>query len=42
MRDHFDALKNRKFADIARALKITTAEVQDIAATIGELDPGRA
>jgi len=39
VRDHFDALKNRKFADIARALKITPHEVQDIAATIGELDP---
>ena len=39
VRDHFDALKNRKFADIARALKITPHEVQEIAAVIGELDP---
>lgn len=39
VRDHFDALKNRKFTDIARALKITPHEVQDIAAVIGELDP---
>ena len=39
VRDHFEALKNRKFADIARALKITPSEVQDIASAIGELDP---
>ncbi|MBD3221348.1 RNA polymerase factor sigma-54 [bacterium] len=39
VRDHFDALKNRKFAEIARALKITTAQVQEVAASIGELDP---
>ncbi|MEZ4387697.1 MAG: RNA polymerase factor sigma-54 [Candidatus Krumholzibacteriia bacterium] len=39
VRHHFDDLKNRKFADIARALKITPHEVQDLAATIGELDP---
>jgi len=39
VREHFDALKNRKFADIARALKITPGEVQEIAAVIGELDP---
>ena len=39
VRDHFDALKNRKFTDIARALKITPHEVQEIAAAIGELDP---
>jgi RNA polymerase sigma-54 factor len=39
VRDHFDALKNRKFADIARAMKISTAEVQEISSVIGELDP---
>ncbi len=39
VRDHFDALKNRKFTDIARALKITPHEVQELAAAIGELDP---
>ena len=39
VRDHFEALKNRKFNDIARALKITPSEVQDIASAIGELDP---
>ncbi len=39
VRDHFDDLKNRKFADIARALHITPQEVQDLAARIGELDP---
>jgi RNA polymerase sigma-54 factor len=36
---HFDALKNRKFGDIAREMKITTREVQEIAERIGELDP---
>jgi len=36
---HFDALKNRKFADIAREMKITPKEVQSIAQHIGELDP---
>jgi RNA polymerase sigma-54 factor len=39
VRDHFEALKNRKFAEIARALHITPGQVQDIAAAIGELDP---
>ena len=39
VRDHFEALKNRKFNDIARALKITPSEVQVIASAIGELDP---
>jgi len=37
--NHFEALKNRKFADIARALKITPHEVQELAISIGELDP---
>ena len=36
---HFEALKNRKFADIAREMKITPKDVQDIAQRIGELDP---
>ncbi len=36
---HFDALKNRKFGDIAREMKITPKEVQTIAQRIGELDP---
>jgi RNA polymerase sigma-54 factor len=36
---HFEDLKNRKFGDIARAMKITAREVQDIAGRIGELDP---
>jgi len=39
VRDHFDTLKNRKFAEIARALRITPQEVQAAAARIGELDP---
>lgn len=39
VRGHFEALKNRKFTDIARALKITPHEVQEMAASIGELDP---
>jgi len=36
---HFDSLKNRKFSDIAREMKITPKEVQTIAQRIGELDP---
>jgi RNA polymerase sigma-54 factor len=39
VRDHFEALKNRRFTDIARELKITPLEVQEIAEVIGELDP---
>lgn len=39
VRHHFEALKNRKFADIARAMKITPQDVQALAASIGELDP---
>jgi len=36
---HFEALKNRKFGDIAREMKITPKEVQTIAQRIGDLDP---
>ncbi len=39
IRRHFDALKARKFGEIARDLKITIQEVQEIAERIGELDP---
>ena len=39
IQDHFEALKTRKFGDIARELKITPREVQEIAERIGELDP---
>lgn len=39
VRRHFEALKARKFGDIAREMKITLAEVQAIAERIGELDP---
>ncbi|HPF71137.1 MAG TPA: RNA polymerase factor sigma-54 [Candidatus Krumholzibacteria bacterium] len=39
IRHHFEALKNRKFAEIAREMKIGTADVQEIATRIGELDP---
>jgi RNA polymerase sigma-54 factor len=39
IKNHFDAIKMRKFADIAKILKITPLEVQDIALKIGELDP---
>ncbi|MFH2053919.1 MAG: RNA polymerase factor sigma-54 [bacterium] len=39
IRHHFESLKNRKFGDIAREMKITPHEVQDIAKRIGELDP---
>ncbi len=37
--NHFDALKTRKFGDIAREMHITVQEVQAIAERIGELDP---
>lgn len=39
IRHHFEALKNRKFGDIAREMKVTPKEVQEIALRIGELDP---
>ncbi len=39
IRHHFENLKNRKFSDIARAMKITPHQVQEIAQRIGELDP---
>ncbi len=39
IKNHFDDLINRRFAEIARTLKITPREVQDIAQRIGELDP---
>jgi len=39
IRDHFDALKNRKFNEIAKDLHITTQEVQALAQEIGRLDP---
>jgi len=39
IRHHFEALKNRKFGDIARELKITPKQVQELAEHIGELDP---
>jgi len=39
IKNHFESLKNRKFGDIAREMKITPKDVQDIAIRIGELDP---
>lgn len=39
IRHHFENLKNRKFGDIARQMKITPHQVQEIAQRIGELDP---
>lgn len=39
VKDHFEALKNRRFNDIARDLKLTVKDVQEIAERIGELDP---
>ena len=36
---HFEALKNRKFNEIAREMKITPKQVQELASRIGELDP---
>jgi len=39
IKHHFEALKNRKFSDIAREMKTTPKEVQSVAQRIGELDP---
>ena len=39
IRHHFEFLKHRKFSDIARLMKITPHQVQEIAQRIGELDP---
>jgi len=37
--DHFDALINHKWKDIAKALDIKPADVQDAADELGQLDP---
>ncbi len=39
VREHFDALKNRKFGEIAKEMRISPHEVQEIAKEIGQLDP---
>ncbi len=39
IKNHFESLKNRKFADIAKEMKNTPKDVQEIAQRIGELDP---
>ncbi len=39
VRDHFDALINHRWTDIARDLSITPKEVQDAADAISHLDP---
>ncbi len=39
IRNHFEALKNRKFNEIAKELHITAQEVQELAQEIGRLDP---
>ena len=39
IRHHFEALKNRKLNDIARDMRISVKEVQEIAQRIGDLDP---
>jgi RNA polymerase sigma-54 factor len=36
---HFEALKQKQYQDIARALKVTPADVQDAAREIGVLNP---
>jgi RNA polymerase sigma-54 factor len=36
---HFEALKQKQYQDIARALKVTPADVQDAAREIGTLNP---
>jgi RNA polymerase sigma-54 factor len=39
VRDHFEALKQRKYSEIAKRLHITVEEVQDHANLIKDLDP---
>lgn len=39
IRDHFDALKQRKYSEIAKRLHITVEEVQEHANVIKDLDP---
>ena len=39
VRDHFESLKNRKFNEIAKEMRITVQDVQEIALSIGQLDP---
>ncbi len=39
VRDHFEALKNRKFNEIAKEMHLTAQDVQAIALEIGQLDP---
>jgi RNA polymerase sigma-54 factor len=39
IRDHFDALKQRKYSEIAKRLHITVEDVQEQANVIKELDP---
>jgi RNA polymerase sigma-54 factor len=39
VRDHFEALKNRKFNEIAKEMHLTAQDVQTIAQEIGQLDP---
>lgn len=39
IRDHFDALKQRKYSEIAKRLHITVEDVQDHANVIKELNP---
>lgn len=39
IKEHFEALKNHKFNDIARDLHLTVKQVQEVAQRIGELDP---
>jgi RNA polymerase sigma-54 factor len=39
VRDHFEALKNRKFGEIAKELHISPHQVQELAKEIGQLDP---
>jgi len=39
VQDHFEALKARKFSEIAKEMRISPAQVQEIAQEIGQLDP---
>ena len=39
VRDHFDALKQRKYTDIAKKLRVSVEEIQEHANVIKDLDP---
>lgn len=39
VRDHFEALKNRKFSEIAKQMKVAPRDIQEVANELRRLDP---